>query len=717
MSESSHASSVVGDQVRRRNTITKKCGCSAKVILKSLGPLDSDPYVVSCFIEVHNHPLASESGKEFLRANRSMTALQRHFLLDASKSNLGAYRAHGIYKSCFGLYSDVGPTAVDFQNWMRDIKLYIGKHDADMLLQKFRDKNETSDGGFCYEYQTDSDGHLTRLFWADVRGRKNYDVFGDVVSFDATYRTNKYGMVFVPFIGVNNHWKSVTFASALLDHENETNFTWACEMFLKVFCRPPKCIITDQCLAMKVAIQKTFPDSIHRYCMWHIMQKFPAKIGPVFCAESGFMEKLNKFVWSSHLTVAEFEEGWNAMLNEFGLSNHVWLNEIYGMRKSWIPAFFRDKPMGALLRTTSRSESSNFYFNHFVQKGDTLSEFYMCYESAIDKQIHENKKLTNGDTCVPQSITEKEIEKHAAHLYTRTMFYKVQKQIKVSCFHMSLANQPIVVDGVNKYVVRDRSLNDKLFEVEFCFSKNDVCCSCKLFVRVGYLCRHCFYILGLWGVERIPNQFLSRRWLRNAKERFCTLKFPDDLQSSNGHIVKDTSKKILTEFQNCYGKVSNHIEGLNFMLEEMKCLNIRIEQKFHKSAVTKDDMLEEHFGVRPSGASSVLPPLQSNNKGSRKRILGPAEISCDGKKRKMKNCRNCKALAFHDSRNCPQKGKQVQQNSLLQNVQSTLNQGMESQTVHGQNVHGNGTLNSNIEIQTGSSSRTTIVGVWVAEFD
>ncbi|KAK1368374.1 hypothetical protein POM88_034466 [Heracleum sosnowskyi] len=111
-------------------------------------------------------------------------------------------------------------------------------------------------------------------------------------------------------------------------------------------------------------------------------------------------------------------------------------------------------------------------------------------------------------------------------------------------------------------------------------------------------------------------------------------------------------------------------------------------------------MLEEHFGVRPSGASSVLPPLQSNNKGSRKRILGPAEISCDGKKRKMKNCRNCKALAFHDSRNCPQKGKQVQQNSLLQNVQSTLNQGMESQTVHGQNVHGNGTLNSNIEIQT-----------------
>lgn len=55
---------------------------------------------------------------------------------------------------------------------MRDIKLYIGKHDADKLLQKFKDKQETSDGGFFYEYQTDSNGHLTRLFWTDVRGRK-----------------------------------------------------------------------------------------------------------------------------------------------------------------------------------------------------------------------------------------------------------------------------------------------------------------------------------------------------------------------------------------------------------------------------------------------------------------------------------------------------------------------------------------------------------------
>lgn len=187
-SDSSHSSSTIDVQLKCRRTVTKKCECNAKIILKYMG---LNCYAVSSFIEGHNHPLTSASDKEFLRSNRCMTSFERRFVLDSAKSNLGPYRAHNLCKSISGSYSSVGATAVDFQNWMRDIKLYIGKHDADMLLQKFENKRDTSDGGFFYEYQTDSNGHLTRLFWCDVRGRRNYDVFGDVVSFDATYRTNK----------------------------------------------------------------------------------------------------------------------------------------------------------------------------------------------------------------------------------------------------------------------------------------------------------------------------------------------------------------------------------------------------------------------------------------------------------------------------------------------------------------------------------------------
>lgn len=60
------------------------------------------------------------------------------------------------------------------------------------------------------------------------------------------------------------------------------------------------------------------------------------------------MKKLNKVVWSSHLSVVEFEEGWASVLKYFQLSEHIWLNELYEMRKSWIPAFLGTKIWGAI---------------------------------------------------------------------------------------------------------------------------------------------------------------------------------------------------------------------------------------------------------------------------------------------------------------------------------------------------------------------------------
>ncbi|KAL8098130.1 uncharacterized protein LOC141685231 [Apium graveolens] len=265
------------------------------------------------------------------------------------------------------------------------------------------------------------------------------------------------------------------------------------------------------------------------------MQKFPSKVGLVFCAESDFMDKLNKFVWSSHLTVAEFEEGWNTVLKEFGLTDHVWLKDIYSMRKSWIPAF------------------------------SGTSQWVHCLE--------------------PRQ--------------------------------------------------------------------------------------------GLWGVERIPQQFLCTRWMRNAKLRFSKLKFGKETERSSGSIIRDISKQIWSEFQGCFGSISSNVDGLKFMFGGMKSLKNSIADKFQIFGVTKDDMLQECFGVRPYGLSNVLPPLQSNNKGSRKRIACSAELSYDGKKRKLRMCKTCNSKGYHDSRKCPSKLNQLQTKSSLRSVQTALNQGIQ----------------------------------------
>ncbi|KAL9669404.1 hypothetical protein QQ045_006951 [Rhodiola kirilowii] len=103
-------------------------------------------------------------------------------------------------------------------------------------------------------------------------------IFGDVVSFDATYRMNKYNLVFVPFTGVDNQLRSVTLAAGLISKEDVESYTWLLTCFKKLSERGPSVIVTDQDASMKAAIATIFPTSRHRFCMWHITEKLQAKV-------------------------------------------------------------------------------------------------------------------------------------------------------------------------------------------------------------------------------------------------------------------------------------------------------------------------------------------------------------------------------------------------------------------------------------------------------
>ena len=80
----------------------------------------------------------------------------------------------------------------------------------------------------------------------DARSRLTYQYFGDVVTFDTTYKTNKYSMPFAPFTGLNHHYQSILFGCALLQDEYEASFIWLFETWLEAMNgKMPVSIITD----------------------------------------------------------------------------------------------------------------------------------------------------------------------------------------------------------------------------------------------------------------------------------------------------------------------------------------------------------------------------------------------------------------------------------------------------------------------------------------
>lgn len=105
--------------------------------------------------------------------------------------NIGPSKSFKLCKEHVGGYQNVGATKQDFKNFRRDLIAYIKDTDAQMFVDILTKKKEVSNA-FFFEYDVDSDGSLCRALWCDVVSRKNYFAFGDMISFDTTFKTNRY---------------------------------------------------------------------------------------------------------------------------------------------------------------------------------------------------------------------------------------------------------------------------------------------------------------------------------------------------------------------------------------------------------------------------------------------------------------------------------------------------------------------------------------------
>lgn len=290
------------------------------------------------------------------------------------RSNVGTSKAFCVVKEQYERLKNVDCMRRDLQNFHRDIKMLLKNSAAQMFIDSFQRMKEKTPS-FYYGHELDEENMLKHVFWTNGVCRKNYALFGDVISFDTTYGTNKYSMIFGPFTGVNHHRQSITIGVAFWGNEQVESLVWLFENFLEARGgHKPKCIITDQDPAMKIAIGRVSDTSIHRFCLWHIMRKVSEKVGGSLNSNVEFHDRLKACVLGSE-TPHEFESTWLSIISDYGLENNNWFTLIFGMRNMWILTYFRDIFLAGLLRTTTISESENSMFGNFVNQQLSLVEF------------------------------------------------------------------------------------------------------------------------------------------------------------------------------------------------------------------------------------------------------------------------------------------------------------------------------------------------------
>ncbi|XP_074303641.1 protein FAR1-RELATED SEQUENCE 5-like [Silene latifolia] len=185
-----------------KQTKVTRIGCKVRIffrfVIKEIDQVQVPFFVVDQFHVAHNHRLSPLKYREFQKKCRNLALQHKQTIVDNCKVNIGPTSTFRSVKEYVDGYENIGASLTEFKNFGREIKCFIGLKDAQMFNK-------------C----------LFRVFWADAAARRNYALYGEAVTFDPTYSTNKYNMIFAPFTGVDHHKKSVTFGASLMSREND----------------------------------------------------------------------------------------------------------------------------------------------------------------------------------------------------------------------------------------------------------------------------------------------------------------------------------------------------------------------------------------------------------------------------------------------------------------------------------------------------------------
>ncbi|XP_050379523.1 protein FAR1-RELATED SEQUENCE 5-like [Argentina anserina] len=480
----------------------------------------------------HNHDLVRTPMKHMMKINRSMSKAQKAHGDDADYSGVSIKETIELMSREVGGRENLGFLDKDYKNYIyRKRKMNMEKGDANAIVQYFQ-KMQTEDSSYFHTMQLDEDGMITNIFWADPRSVSDYGLFGDVVCFDTTYRTNEYGRPFAPFIGVNHHKQTIIFGAALLYDETTSSFKWLFETFLAAMSgKHPKTILTDQSAAMAKAISEVFPETRHRLCVWHIYQNGAKNLSSVFQASKEFASDFGKLVY-------EFEEedewllAWNNMLETYNLKNNKWLASLFELRAKWALMYGRHT-FTADMMTTQRSESMNNVLKKYLKSKYDLLRFFIHYERLLaDRRYKELIADFKMLQTSPMLIVEVEILQHARDMYTPKAFQLFQNE-----YTRSLNYKVYKVGKKEETSEYKVSYMGKCREhaVLFNASTQRVSCTCMMFTFVGILCRHVLKVLDKKNVSKIPTEYILKRWTRSAKGRTIT----------NYHVPSDNHKESI----------------------------------------------------------------------------------------------------------------------------------------------------------------------------
>ncbi|RYR75780.1 hypothetical protein Ahy_A01g000365 [Arachis hypogaea] len=607
----------------RKNRISA-AGCKARIYVK----FDKETQDWFFFkVELsHSHPCSARKAMHY-HEYRKLTMHAKCVIEDNDEAGIRPNKTFLALANESGGPSNLGYSKKDLRNYitarLRTSNVNIDVREMMNYFMRMKDINPN----FFYAVNLDDECKFQSAVWVDARCRASYEYYGDVVSLDSTYNTNKHGLPFASFVGVNHHGKSTILGCALLGNEEIPSYEWVLRQWVKCMGTAPERIIIDQCKSIFQAIKNVLPDTRHYWCIWHITKKLPHKLGG-YRRYRELYDEFNDIVWNSR-TEKSFEDNWYEFIDEHNLHNNTWLSDLFDDRRMWVPIFFKGE-FWAAMKSTQRSESMHSFYENFLHSRTSLVQFVHEYDNVLG--IKEQRELEDDaadSRGVIPCATTSPMERQFQQEYTTCMFRDVQIEFvkKANCRVFVVVEEgPVVCMKVEE----EKLVNDIIlcvpYDVHFDRSTQEVRGECNLFESSGVLCCHCLEVFHSYKVYKVPTRYVLPRWSKNIKRKHTYVKSSHDVsRSDESHVA---FRGLCAHFYNIAQDFVNDDEKtalLHAALEETRAKLTAHHAKKRSESVTDS---YNNIGSKSSNVAAVMDiqaPSKVNTKGRPKsKRLGAA---------------------------------------------------------------------------------------------
>ncbi|KAL5141608.1 putative protein FAR1-RELATED SEQUENCE 10 [Glycine soja] len=460
----------------RKDTGSRKCGCPFR--LRGKPVRGGEGWMVKLICGIHNHELAkSLVGHPYVGR---LTKEEKKIIADMTKSMV---KPKNILLTLKEHNADSYTTIKQIYNARSAYRSSIRGADTEMQhLMKLLERDQ-----YIHWHRLKDEVVVRDLFWCHPDAVKLCNACHLVFFTDSTYKTNRYRLPLLDFVGVTPMAMTFSAGFAYLEAERVNNIVWALERFRGLFLRHdrlPLVIVTNRDLALMNAVKTVFPK-------FHIDKNVKAKCKSLIGEKNAWDYVMDS--WGT-LVDCPSEYEFHESHQKFQVACSPWPMFVDYVNDTWIIPHkekfitaWTNKVMHLGNTTTNRVESAHWALKRVLQNsvGD-LCSVWDAMNNMITLQHVEIKASFETSTHVVGHVYKKTLYKRLLGMVSRDALNQIASEIdrlrylgnnlsSCGCVMRSTHGLPCACE-LSRYTAGSIPLESvHLFWRRLCFSDQGLC--------------------------------------------------------------------------------------------------------------------------------------------------------------------------------------------------------------------------------------------------